>query len=255
MWDRDRPRTVRTEIISVDTDRLACHAFAKSQFGYISTVQMADGKTLLTVGAAADWDGKPGYYWFRNQRDANRVIDTIVEGLESLLRRRLAHARRDVDAARSKSDSLFEDFATLEIPSAAKAAMIEEATAATIEECARWEDRLAALTATPYVATRTEGGVQVEAADIDAVIEECRRWCAVDPLTGKEIDAYIAEIKKDMDRALVQWQVTGHMKRLNAEYKALRLGRAPGEKIPSFKNWLTAQFEAHMLQPVPSSPV
>jgi hypothetical protein len=39
---------------------------------------MADGKTLLTVTAAGDWDGNAGHCWFRNQRDATRILDEMV---------------------------------------------------------------------------------------------------------------------------------------------------------------------------------
>jgi hypothetical protein len=215
MWDK--PRTARTEIISVDTDRLAERAFAKTKYAFIRPVPMGDGKILLTLATAADWDGLAGYYWFRDVRDASQFLHKIVAGLNRCADWRLARAR-----ARRKG--------------------------------------LAPLETVSYLASYTEDGAGIlEVADIDAVIEECFKWQWWPPLyirvTDDEIKRCIVNIKADMDRALVQWQVTGAMKRLNQEYKALRLGRAPGEKIPSFKVWLTAQFEARMLQPVPSSPV
>jgi hypothetical protein len=184
-------RTPRTEIISVDTDRLARHAFARTEFACIQALPMADGKTLLTVTAAGDWNGNAGYYWFRNKRDATRILDEVV---------------------------------TLE--------------------------------AMPWTASRIEGGVLVEASNVDAVISECLKWQpSVRIVSAEEINAHIASIKQDLDRSLVRWQVTGAMQALNRQYKELRTSpRAEGEKIPSFKVWLTAQFEAQIiLQPVPGS--
>jgi len=177
---RDEPRT---EIISVDTDRLARHAFAKTDFACIQALPMADGKTLLTVTAAGDWDGNAGYYWFRNQRDATNVLDDVV---------------------------------TLE--------------------------------AMPWVASRIEGAVLVEADSVNAVIAECLRWQLVHLVSDEEISAHIASVKRDLDRSLVQWQVTGKMKTLNREYKRLRTSpRAEGEKFPSLKVWLTQRLEAQII--------
>jgi hypothetical protein len=179
-------RTPRSEIISVDTDRLARHAFARTEFVCLQASPIADGKTLLTVTTAGDWDGNAGYYWFRCQRDATKIIDELV---------------------------------TLE--------------------------------AMPWAASRTEVGVLVETDSVNAVIAECMKWQpSVRIVSAEEINAHIASVKRDLDRSLVQWQVTGAMKALNREYKELRTRhRAPGEKIPSFKVWLTAQFEAHILAP------
>jgi hypothetical protein len=202
-------RTLRTEIISVDVDRIVRHAIAKSEFTHIRTVPIAPGKTLLTVTAAADWDGRR-CFWFRNRDAATKVLDRLVKGLDLnrctdwRLARRRAH-RKGVDRVEP----------------------------------------------IPYVATRTEAGVLIETASVDAVIEECLIWRCSDMVivTGRELHEHEARIKQDIERSLVRWQTTGQMQALNQKYKALRLGRAPGEKIPNFKNWLTAQLEAAVLQP------
>jgi hypothetical protein len=150
---------------------------------------MAEGKTLLTVTAAGDGDGNAGYYWFRNQWDATRILDEMVT-LEGMF----------------------------------------------------------------WTASRLEGDVLVEADSVNAVVAECLKWQpAVTLVSAEEINAYVACVKTQLDRDLVRLQVTGAMRTLNRQYKELRTRpRAEGEKIPSFKVWLTKQIETQILQPVPA---
>jgi hypothetical protein len=185
MWSNPR-----SEIISVDTDRLARHAFAQMGFTCVYAVP-AENSTRLTALSATEWwqrhqsDGLDT--WFRNQREAGKILGTMV---------------------------------TLE--------------------------------GTFWAASRCDtGDVLVEASidRIDAVIDECLKWHrGIRLVTSEEIDARTASVRVELDRALVQMQSTGHMQLLNRQYKALRTGRAEGEKLPSFKNWLTAQLEGHVLK-------
>jgi hypothetical protein len=187
-------RTPRTEIISVDTDRIARHAFAKTEFVCLRAVPMAGNITSITTCTAAEWklDAEPHECWFRNERDVAKILEQMVT-LEGMF----------------------------------------------------------------WTARRIEGGVLLGVAvdRVGDVIGECLKWQpSVSIVSADEINAHIASVKQELDRSLVQMQVTGAMSRLNKQYKELRTRpRAEGEKIPSFKVWLTQQLEARILQPVPAS--
>ena len=191
MWDKPR-----SEIISVDTDRLARHAFTQMGLVCLQTSPIADGKhTLLTLHT--EWRDRAGAqerYWFRSQKDADAVLHEMLT-LEAMF----------------------------------------------------WK------------ASRVDDGVLLDVANdrIVDVLAECLKWCGSRSALGggvarfvgpEEVDSRIASVKVEIDRALVQMQCTGGMTLLNRQYKALRTARAEGEKLPSFKNWLTAQLEARVLQ-------
>ena len=76
MW---KPRPTRSEIISVDTERLAKHAFAQMGLVYILVMPHGDS-TKLTV---AEWSTseQPNAYvlWFRSRRDAEKILNEVID--------------------------------------------------------------------------------------------------------------------------------------------------------------------------------
>jgi hypothetical protein len=85
-------RNPRTEIVSIDADRLAEHAFHQmmtGRFRYTGDALVCvravpvEGATLLTICNIDDgeWRDKvdaPDYFWFRSERDLDRVITEMV---------------------------------------------------------------------------------------------------------------------------------------------------------------------------------
>lgn len=78
MWDHRRP--VRAEIISIDTERLARHAFGLMGLVCIRAVPAENGRTKLSVSDTTDI--KPAAdaaeYWFLTAKHAADVLDEIV---------------------------------------------------------------------------------------------------------------------------------------------------------------------------------
>ena len=96
-----------------------------------------------------------------------------------------------------------------------------------------------------------DGSVLVEAdlQQVDAAIWNCAIWRLVKIAPRAEVDEHIASVESEIKRSLVRLQLTGAMSALNKEYKALQiLPRVEGERLPSFKTWMTAQLEAQLLQ-------
>jgi hypothetical protein len=186
----------RTEIISVDTDRLARHAF--TQMGLVCLIsETVDGGILLTTRSEWRTDDLDGHQWFRSRQDADAVINKMVT------REGMFWKARRVDGG-----------VLLDIP-------IDRDVADVVEECLRWSG---------YRSHSLPLGHRV--------------------VTSDEVNAQIASIKVQMDRALVRMQTTGGMKLLNKRYKALRTApRAEGEKFQSFKVWMTAELERLILLP------
>jgi hypothetical protein len=182
-------RTLRTEIVTIYTARLARHAlthhFHQAGLVRVSSTPVEHG-TLLTVASDEIIDISR-YHWFSSRKNLDAVLHEMV---------------------------------TLE--------------------------------AMPWVASRVGDGVllNVHNSDVGAVIAECARWCnrswAI-YITHAEINERLVSVEAEIKRQLVKLQVTGRLKELNAEYKALRTGRAEGEKLPSFKNWASARIEAQIL--------
>jgi len=112
-------------------------------------------------------------------------------------------------------------------------------------------NEIVTLEAMFWTASRHEDGVLVEVSidRIDAVIEECLKWIRLRLVTREEVDARTESVQQELDRKLVRLQCTGAMKTLNLQYKALRTQRGAGEKLPSFKNWLTQELERQILLP------
>jgi hypothetical protein len=183
MWERPRP--IRTEIISVDTKRLAAHAFGQMGLVCIRAVPVDDKQTRLAVDTMPTPDGRE--YWFHKLRHATDVLDQVV-----LLERM------------------------------------------------------------PWTASCIDSAVLVDAPvdAVDNIIEEAMRWASRIPrlVSRLEVEAQIAAIERDIQRSLVELQCTGAMSALNKQYKALRMHRAEGEKLPSYKIWATSRLEALVLQ-------
>jgi hypothetical protein len=78
MWERQRP--VRSEVISIDTDRLARRAFAQMGLVCIRAVPAANGHTKLFVSDTSEL--KPAAdaveYWFPKLKHATDVLDEVV---------------------------------------------------------------------------------------------------------------------------------------------------------------------------------
>jgi hypothetical protein len=199
----------RTEIVSIDADRLAEHAFDQmmtGRFRYtgeglvcVQAVPVEEFSTLLTVSTVADggWRTKadaPDHFLFRSDRDRKAVFNEI-ETLRAMF----------------------------------------------------------------WTATRVDGIIKlnVPVDRVDEVIRECLQWCGSKSsvegdrlVSSAEIKASIADVKREIQRSLVQLQQTGWLKALNGGYKALRATpRAEGERIiPSYRDWATEQLEGQILQ-------
>jgi hypothetical protein len=190
MWER-RPRSVRTEVVTVDVDRLARHAFhhhlKQADLVTLTSEEVAPGKYMLRVHPISSFDGDDGaLFWPRTR-------------VEKLLK------------------------------------------------------KIVSLEAVPWKATEVEGGVLVEtdAGTFEDVRAACGDW--PQSVGEAEVHARIADVKIEIERHLVRLQVTGAMKGLNGQFKALRAQRiAAGEKAPQFKKWMSEQLETLILQRIAS---
>jgi len=70
-------RNPRTEIISIDSDRLAKHAFAMGFF-FIHAAPVANGKRLSVCSASEYKVGAQGYGWWRSRKDATKILGEMT---------------------------------------------------------------------------------------------------------------------------------------------------------------------------------